>query len=175
MNADRLCKLAAAQKPARVRAFWAGLGRSISVKDRRFAPLGKLHHGARVDLLRAGSDFQVKRNGEDPRFASGPLPVPANVLRERSSDVLTPGQLAARHSAYRARVIIGPSYRADMWAALEREPQLPAAELARRTYGSFATAWHVRRDFVIALEADAGKRARGGALRRALGGVRTPR
>jgi hypothetical protein len=43
--------------------------------------------------------------------------------------------------------MIGPTYRADMWAALDTDPDQSAAELARRTYGSFATAWHVRRDF----------------------------
>jgi hypothetical protein len=45
--------------------------------------------------------------------------------------------------------MMGPSYRADMWAALESEPQLAVAELARRTYGSFATAWNVRKAFTI--------------------------
>jgi hypothetical protein len=43
--------------------------------------------------------------------------------------------------------MMGPGYRADMWSALERDSTLSAAELARRTYGSFATAWHVRQDF----------------------------
>jgi transcriptional regulator with XRE-family HTH domain len=33
--------------------------------------------------------------------------------------------------------------------ALEEEPTLSAAALARRTYGSFATAWHVQRDFAL--------------------------
>jgi len=46
-------------------------------------------------------------------------------------------------------VLIGPTYRADMWAALEDDPTLSAAALARRTYGSFATAWHVRRDYAV--------------------------
>jgi len=32
-------------------------------------------------------------------------------------------------------------------ALLEKAPDLPAAELARRTYGSFATAWGVKKDF----------------------------
>jgi hypothetical protein len=40
---------------------------------------------------------------------------------------------------------MGPGYRADMWAALEAEPTLKPAELARRTYGPFATAWRVKR------------------------------
>jgi len=43
--------------------------------------------------------------------------------------------------------MMGPTYRADMWAALEQDPNLTAAEIARRAYGSFATAWQVRRDF----------------------------
>jgi hypothetical protein len=44
---------------------------------------------------------------------------------------------------------MGPSYRADMWAALARNPSLSAAALARKTYGSFATAWQVKSDFAI--------------------------
>jgi hypothetical protein len=44
---------------------------------------------------------------------------------------------------------MGASYRADMWAALDNKPTLTAAELARRAYGSFATAWQVKRDFAI--------------------------
>ena len=50
---------------------------------------------------------------------------------------------------YRYRVLIGPSYRADMWATLDREPGLSAAELARRSYGSFATAWKVKQDWAL--------------------------
>ncbi len=46
-------------------------------------------------------------------------------------------------------MMIGPTCRADMWAALEDDPTLSAAALARQTYGSFATAWHVRRDFAM--------------------------
>jgi len=42
---------------------------------------------------------------------------------------------------------MGPSHRADMWAALDANPSLSAAELARQTYGSFATAWQVKNDY----------------------------
>jgi hypothetical protein len=146
VNADRLTKLAAETPAPRVRALWSALARWQS-KDRRFARLAKVYTGPRLDLLATGTDFQIKRHGEDERFAGGPLRVPANVLRDRPADVLTPAELAKRHDAYRSRIIIGPSYRADMWSALERDSTLSAAELARRTYGSFATAWHVRRDF----------------------------
>lgn len=146
VNADRLTKLVADTRAPRVRAFWSALARWQS-KDRRFARLAKVYSGPRVDLLDTGTDFQVRRHGEDQRFLGGPLRVPANVLRDRQADVLSPAELAKRHKAFRRRIMIGPTYRADMWAELERDPALSAAELARRTYGSFATAWHVRRDF----------------------------
>jgi hypothetical protein len=146
VNADRLTKLIAAQKSRRVRAFWSALAR-WQARDRRFLRLAEVYTGPRVDLLASGNTFQIGRHGEDPRFAGSALRAPANVLRDRPADVVSPDQLALRHRAYRRRVMMGPSYRADMWAALEREPTLSATELARKTYGSFATAWHVRRDF----------------------------
>ena len=76
--------------------------------------------------------------------------VPARTLRNRPGDILSPAELARRHGAYRWRVLIGPSYRADMFAALEREAGISAAELARRrTYGSYATAVQVKRDWEL--------------------------
>ena len=129
-------------------AFWSALARWQS-NDRRYARLAKIHRGPRIDLLTTGTDFQIKRHSEDPRFARTALRVPANVLRDRPADVLTPSELARRHRGYRWRVMIGPSYRADMWAALDGDPTLSAAKLARRAYGSFATAWHVKKDHSI--------------------------
>ena len=85
-----------------------------------------------MDLLPVGTDFQIKRRGEDPRFQDCPLRVPAGVLRGRKQDVVSPQELAKRHAAYRQRIIMGPTYRADMWALLEGEPALSRAELARR-------------------------------------------
>jgi hypothetical protein len=148
VNADRLTRLVGAESSSRVRALWSALSQGRE-KERRFSRLAKLHEGTRVDLLETGMDFRLRRNGEDPRFARTVLRVPAKVLRDRETDALTPTELAERHRAYRWRVIIGPSYRADMWAALDADPKLSSAELARRTYGSFATAWRVKRDFVV--------------------------
>jgi hypothetical protein len=148
VNADRLTKIAAAQASARVRALWSALAR-WQRRDRRFARLARIYTAGRLDLLPVGTDFQAQRHGEDPRFAGSALRVPANVLRDRAADVDAPAELARRHHAYRCRVMIGPTYRADMWAALEDDPTLSAAALAHKTYGSFATAWHVRRDFTV--------------------------
>ncbi len=148
LNADRLTRLVLASGPSRVRAFWAAFSQRHRT-DRRFARLLTLAPRERVDLLRVGTDFQVRRRGEDARFEGTALRVPAGVLRQREADVLAPEELAKRHRAFRWRVVMGPGYRADMWAALEAEPGLSAAELARRTYGSFATAWSVKRDAAL--------------------------
>lgn len=148
VNADRLTKIVAAHSSRRARALWSALA-TWQAKERRYARLAALYKGPRLDLLATGSDFQIRRHGGDPRFEGTPLRVPANILRDRAADVLTPAELARRHRAYRRRVMIGPTYRADAWAALEKNPAISVAELARRTYASFATAWHVKHDFAI--------------------------
>jgi hypothetical protein len=148
VNADRLAKIVSDHDSERVRALWSALAR-CQAKDRRFAHLAKVYGGPRIDVLSTGTEFQLRRHGEDPRFEGSALRVPSNVVRDRGADVLPPAELAQRHHAYRCRVIMGPTYRADMWAALEEDPTLSAAMLARKTYGSFATAWHVRRDFAL--------------------------
>lgn len=148
VNADRLTRLVALQGSKRVRAFWSALAR-WKAADRRFARLARACRGPQLDLLSTGTDFQVARHGEDERFVGSKLRVPANVLRDRPADVLQPAELARTHAAYRWRLVIGPTYRADLWAELERQPGLAAAALARATYASFASAWQVRRDFAV--------------------------
>jgi hypothetical protein len=148
INADRLLRALKGHESTRVRAYWAAIGTWLG-KDRRLARLTDLYQGRRIDLLRSGTDFHLRRRGEDERFRGTCLRVPAGVLRDRSADVLSPAELAGRHETYRFRVLMGPSYRADMWAALERDPDLTAAQLARTAYGSFATAWKVKRDWAL--------------------------
>ena len=148
LNADRLLRAVHTLESTRTRAFWAAMAGWLR-KDRRFARLSKLHTGTRPDLLRSGTAFLVKRGGEDRRFRGTALRIPTGVLRGRTADVLTPAQLARRHRTYYYRVLMGPSYRADAWAALEQNPELAPSDLARRTYGSFATAWQVKQDWEL--------------------------
>ena len=148
INADRLVRATHTLQSHRARAFWAAIGAWLE-KDRRLARLTRLHRGKRICLLRTGTAFQLGRRGEDPRFEGTPLLAPAGVLRDRTADALTPEELARRHLGYHYRVFIGPTYRADMWAVLERDPTLTPTELARRTYGSFATAWQVKQDWQL--------------------------
>ncbi len=171
LNADRLVRALTDHPSKRVLAYWSAMGRWLQ-KDARLARLEGLYGGPPVELLRSGTAFHVRRRGEDPRFHRSKLRVPAGVLRDRTADVMSPRELAARHGTYRLRIVIGASYRADMWAELERDPELSAAELARRAYGSFATAWKVRQDWALLHpEAPAG----GGRRSRGAGAKRTPR
>ena len=148
INADRLLRIVRSQEVPRVRAFWAAVGQWLH-KDRRLARLAHVYSGPRVALLATGTDFQIRRRGEDPRFDGTHLRVPAGVLRNRVSDVFQPTELAKRHTTYQYRILMGPTYRADMWAAFELDPSLSPSELARCTYGSFATAWQVRNDWQL--------------------------
>ena len=166
VNADRLTALVGDQPSPRVRALWASLAQ-WQIRDRRFARMARLYRSPRLDLLATGTDFQIKRHGEDARFADTALRVPANLLRDRAADVSDPTALARHHRAYRYRVMMGPSYRADMWAALDADPSLTAASLARATHGSFATAWHVRRDFALLTARAHRSHVRLGAVERA--------
>ena len=148
INADRMYRALVQEESERIQALWSALSR-WKAKDRRLKRLEDLYRGPRIDLLPTGTDYLIERRGEDIRFRGSSLRVPADALRSRPQDVATAGELARTHRAYRQRIRMGPTYRADMWAALEDDPTLSVAELARRTYGSFATAWQVRSDWEL--------------------------
>jgi len=146
VNVMRLAKLVKAHPSTRVRAYWAAW--AAAQDDRRFHKMANWDNDA-VTLLRKGSAFQVRRRGQDARFDDERLVVPAGTLRQRASDVLTPEALAQRHLGYRHRVMMGPSWRADVWTVLTRNPELTTAEAARQAHCAFATAWQVARDFNV--------------------------
>jgi len=148
VNVDRLYRVIRAYGRTKTFAYWAAMANWLK-RDRRFGRLAKLHRGGRVDLLATGTEFQIARRGEDERFVDSPLRVPAGVLRDRGEDVVSPQELARQHATYRQRVLQGPSYRADMWAAIEANPELSASEIARQAYGSFATAWRAKHDWAL--------------------------
>jgi len=155
INADRLVRSVSAHGSERVHAYWAGVAQWLK-KDRRFARLSNANSGGRVDVLPVGTEFQLARHGEDPRFVDSPLRVPAGTLRDRDADVLPANVLVQRHAGFRNRVMFGPTWRADVWTVLEHDDELSVAETARRAGCSFATAWQVVRDFRV-LNATPGK------------------
>lgn len=148
VNADRLIRKVKAHSSSRVQAYWSAVGAWQS-RDRRFARLSKQYEGETVDLLPTGTDFQLRRKGADPRFVNCALRVAEGTLRDRAADVAPPSRIASKHRGYRNRVHMGPTWRADAWTALEEEPTLRPADLARRVGCSFATAWGVVRDWEV--------------------------
>ena len=145
---DRLTRLVAEEGSKRVRAYWASIAR-WKKSDRRFERMAGSNRGRKVDLLESGTDFLIRRNGEDPRFASGPLRVPKKTLRRREMDVIPPAKVQKSNLFIRYRIMIGPTYRSDIWALLEMHPDLSPAEIARRVYASYPTAWHSRKDWEL--------------------------
>ena len=99
------------------RAWWAAIARWHQ-DDRRWQRL--VDRQESVELLRVGNSFRMQRRGPDLRFVGTSLLIPAGTWRERSGDVMDPTALAQWHLGYRHRIIIGPSYRADMWAIAEQ-------------------------------------------------------
>lgn len=153
VNADRLVRLVGSHPSERVRAYWASVATWLK-KDRRFARLAAAYQGAPIGLLPTGTELQIKRRGEDERFTGSKLRVPKGTLRDRREDVLSPEVLVRRHAGYRNRVRMGPTFRADVWTALERAPDASIADIARRASCSFATAWQVAQDFRLLRAAD---------------------
>jgi hypothetical protein len=155
VNADRLVRFVATHPSERVRAYWSAVATWLR-KDRRLARLASAYRGAPVDVLPVGTDFQIKRRGPDERFASSKLRVPRGTLRDRQEDVLSSEALVRRHAGYRNRVLMGPTWRADVWTVLEHAQDLSVAEVARRVSCSFATAWQAAQDFRLLRTATGG-------------------
>ena len=153
INADRLVRCVSDHPSVRVRAYWAAVAHWLG-RDRRFGRLTALHDGSALDLLPVGTAFQIARRGEDERFVGSVLRVPADTLRRRDADVISPESLARQHAGYRNRVLMGPTWRADVWTVRERSPELSVAEVARRAGCSFATAWQVVQDFALLRESE---------------------
>ncbi len=147
INADRLTKMIRSlQKDKILVCFWSATAKNI-LTDPRFMKLRRLYKGKQLDLLDVGMDFQVGRHGEDPRFKGSCLRAPGNVLRNRPRDILEPSRLAKINSNYRYRIIIGPSYKADQWALLEKFSELTPSKLAKLSYSSFGSAWATKKNF----------------------------
>jgi hypothetical protein len=154
VNADRLVRFVKAQSSPRVRAYWSSIATWLR-QDRRFARLRTLYRGAALEILPTGTSFQIARRGEDERFVGTKVRVPSGTLRDRPDDVLPPELLVTKHMGYRNRVIMGPSWRADVWTVLEKAPDVSIAEVARRASCSFATAWQAAQDFRLLASARA--------------------
>jgi hypothetical protein len=138
-----------------VRAFWSAVGTWLKTHDIRWRPIERVYRGKPLDLDDAEvTRIQLARVGPDPRFVASALRVHAKLLRSRP-DVDTAEQLAARHPIYRKRIEMGPSYRADIWFALEQRPDATPAQVARQVGCAYETARSTAEDFRLWMRAAA--------------------
>ena len=146
VNVDRLTRALKLSKDSRVKCYFSSIGKWLQ-KERAYKKLSKIYRGEVLLLgLSADYKFLIKRNGEDERFIGSKMLVANKTLRSRLDDIASSKELASKHQDYFYRVLIGPSYRADMISHLSRNSSLTASQLAKNTYGSFATAWEVMKD-----------------------------
>jgi hypothetical protein len=149
LNASRIVKLINRYKDyVPIFRYWVAFSQWHS-SDHRFQILRKqISTYDRVGLY-SGAKFLAEKNGQDFRFEKTCLIVPDKLLSKKDWLVLDPKNLANFNDDYKWRLIIGPTFRADMWSALVNDSTLPAAKLARLTYGSYATAHRVKKEFEI--------------------------
>ncbi|MDO9181966.1 MAG: hypothetical protein Q7U04_06140 [Bacteriovorax sp.] len=143
VNIDRLLRALKKIKDPKIKCYFGAIGKWLQ-KDGGYKKLSKIYRGE-AHLLGLTSDYKflIKRNGEDERFVGSKFLVANKTLRSRHEDILTSKELALRHQDYYYRILIGPSYRADMISKYINNSSLTASQLAKNTYGSFATAWEV--------------------------------
>ena len=147
--------------PVRFRAYWAGIAHWLR-KDNRWSKVARMYPGPPVYLSRldrAVAKAAIEHKGEDPRFAGSRLRVPVGMLRDRPADVASPEAMAANHPWYRERLRQGPTYRADCWAELERDPTMTAAVLAHRVGCTYPVAHRTMRDHRVMRAAAAAQSA----------------
>lgn len=143
--------------PVRFRAYWAGIAHWLR-KDNRWSKVARMYPGPPVYLSRldrAVVKAAIEHKGEDPRFTGSRLRVPVGMLRDRPADVASPEAMAANHPWYHERLRQGPTYRADCWAELERDPAMTAAALARRVGCTYPVAHRAVRDRSIVMSPSA--------------------
>jgi hypothetical protein len=152
VNVPRIGRLIqeAARTPL-TKAWWAAIGVWLGREDARWRALSKLYAGPRQDLDDPTvTTLQVQRSGEDARFQGGPMRVHSKLLRSRTADVEKPAVLASRHPLYFLRLLLGPNYRADVWAALDEQPDATPAQVARVVGCAYETARSVAKDWALA-------------------------
>ena len=146
VNIDRLIRALKKIKEPKVKCYFSAIGLGLQ-KDNRYKKISKIYRGEALLLgLNTEYRFLIKRNGEDERFIGSKFLVANKTLRSRPEDILTSKELALKHQDYYYRILIGPSYRADMISQYLNNSSLTASQLAKNTYGSFATAWEVMKD-----------------------------
>ena len=159
INVDRLTKFVFSLNDFEykfVKVFWHANAQRLYAKDQRFKRLS-LYKGKRVDFadrfIKRGqkkvSKTLIEIKGEDERFKKTCIRVPKGYFSKREKQIFPAERIAKNHTSYRYRVMMGPSYRADLWALLDSEPKLSAYALGKKACCSYRTAYIVKKDYEL--------------------------
>ena len=160
VNVDRLTKFIFSLNDSDykfVKIFWCANAQRLFIKDQRFKRLSELYSGKRLNF----ADRFVKRGqkrvtkmfieikGEDERFKRTCIRVPKGYFSERSHQIFSVSVIAKNHLPYRYRVMMGSSYRADLWALLDSDPNISAYALGKKAHCSYRSAYMAKKDYEL--------------------------
>ena len=160
INVDKLTKFVFSLSDIEykfVKIFWCANAQRLFIRDQRFKRLSELYKGRRVNFAdhfikkgqRKVTKMLIKIKGEDERFKRTCIRVPKGYFSERPHQIFPVFVIAKSHLPYRYRVMMGPSYRADLWALLDDDPSISAYALAKKAYCSYRAAYMVKKDYEL--------------------------
>ena len=160
VNVDRLTKFVFSLSDLdykSVKIFWCANAQRLVVKDQRFKRLSELYKGKRVDFadrfLKKGQRKVTKTiieiKGADERFKRTCIRVPKGYFSERPYQIFPVSVIAKNHLPYRYRVMMGASYRADLWALLDSNPGISAYALGKKAHCSYRSAYIAKKDYEL--------------------------
>ena len=160
VNVDRLTKFVFSLNDSDykfVKIFWCANAQRLFLKDQRFKRLSELYSGKRLNFadrfVKKGQErvtkVLIEIKGEDERFKRTCIRVPKGYFSERPHQIFPVSVIAKNHLSYRYRVMMGSSYRADLWALLDSDPNISAYALGKKAYCSYRSAYIAKKDYEL--------------------------
>ena len=157
INADKLTKFVGQMDDYKykfIKIFWCANAQRLAAKDQRFKRLSQIYKGKRINLAdyltsnkRKPTKLLITLKGEDERFKNTCIQLPKGYFSERPNQILPSSIIAESHLPYRYRLMMGASYRADVWALIKRNSGISAYALAKKAYCSYRTAYITKKDY----------------------------
>lgn len=160
INVDRLTKFTFSLSDKEykfVKIFWYANAQRLFIRDQRFKRLSQLYKKRRFNFadrfIKKGQQRVTKTlieiKGEDERFKKTCIRVPKGYFPERPHQIFPVSLIAKNHLPYHYRVMMGSSYRADLWALLESDPNISAYALGKKAHCSYRTAYMTKKDYEL--------------------------
>ena len=140
-----------------VKIFWCANAQRLFIKDQRFKRLSELYKGRRVGFAdrflkkreKKVTKMLIEIKGEDERFKRTCIRIPKGYFPKRLHQIFPVSVIAKNHLSYRYRVMMGSSYRADLWALLDSDSNISAYALGKKAHCSYRTAYMAKKDYEL--------------------------